>query len=92
MADLIWPSANPGNLRKTPCDAPRFGTLARRLEDPALHQLLDGFDAGFKPDEEADLAWFPAWILIAEPARASVLRETQVLWVPEILNGEFRKF
>lgn len=59
-------------------DASRFSTLARRLEAPALRKLLDGFDAGFEPDEDADLAWFPAWILIAQPALAIVLRETQV--------------
>ena len=59
-------------------DASRFGTLARRLEAPALRRLLNGFDAGFEADEEADLAWFPAWALIAEPGLAVVLRETQV--------------
>ena len=57
-------------------DASRFGTLARRLG--AGITLVDGFDAGFEPDEEADLAWFPAWTLIAEPALAIMFRETQV--------------
>jgi len=59
-------------------DASRFNTLARRLDAPALRKLLDDFDAGFEPDNEADLAWFPAWMLITEPALAIVLRETQV--------------
>jgi hypothetical protein len=59
-------------------DATRFGAVAGRLGAPALRKLLDDFDAGFEPDEQADLAWFPAWALIAEPALAIVFRETQV--------------
>ena len=58
-------------------DASSFDTLARRLEAPGLRKLLDDFDAGFDADGEADLAWFPAWVLIIEPAMAFVLRETQ---------------
>jgi hypothetical protein len=59
-------------------DTPRFGALARRLDAPALRKLLDDFDADFEPDSEADLAWFPAWTLITEPALAPVFREAQV--------------
>lgn len=58
-------------------DASRFGALARRLEAPALRKLLDDFDVGFDADGETDFAWFPAWVLIIEPALGFVLRETQ---------------
>ena len=43
----------------------------------ALHNM-DSFDVAFEADDETDLAWFPAWVLIAEPALAFILRETQV--------------
>ncbi len=54
-----------------------FSLLARRLEAPSLHKLLNAFDAAFESDEEADRAWFPAWVPIAVPAMAAVMRETQ---------------
>jgi hypothetical protein len=66
LAELAW------------IDASGFSTLARRLEAPALRKLLDSFDVAFEADDETDLAWFPAWVLIAEPALAFILRETQV--------------
>ncbi len=65
LAELAW------------IDASRFGALARRLEAPALRKMLDDFDIVLEPDDEADLAWFPAWLLVAEPAVALVLRGTQ---------------
>ena len=65
LAELAW------------IDASGFSTLARRLEAPALRKLLDSFDVAFEADDETDLAWFPAWVLIAEPALAFILRETQ---------------
>ena len=56
--------------------ASSFILLVRRLEAPALRKLLHEFEAAFESDDEADLAWFPAWALIAEPALAVVLRQT----------------
>jgi len=55
-----------------------FSALARRLEAPGLRKLMDQFEIAFESDDESELAWFPAWALIAEPALAAVLRETQV--------------
>jgi hypothetical protein len=65
LAELAWSAA------------PRFGPLARRLESPPLRRLLDDFDAGFEPADEAELAWFPAWALVAEPGLAVPFREAQ---------------
>ena len=65
LAELAW------------IDAAAFGALARRLEAPPLRGLLDGFDAAFEAGDEAELAWFPAWALIAEPGLAAMLRQTQ---------------
>jgi hypothetical protein len=65
LAELAW------------IDAPRFGALARRLESPPLHRLLDDFDAGFQADDEAQLVWFPAWALVAEPGLALAFRDAQ---------------
>ena len=55
-----------------------FSALARRLEAPALRELLDQFTVAFESDDESELAWFPAWALIAEPALASMVRGAQV--------------
>lgn len=65
MAELAW------------IDPPCFDALARRLESPPLHRLLDDFDAEFQPGDEAQLAWFPAWALVAEPGLALLFRDAQ---------------
>jgi len=62
LAELAW------------IDAPSFGALARRLDSAPLQRLLDDFDAGFQPQAEAQLAWFPAWALVGEPGLAVPLR------------------
>jgi hypothetical protein len=57
---------------------PRAATLAARLQDPELNGLLSRFDVQFEGDGETeDFAWFPAWALIAEPARANATRLAQ---------------
>ena len=58
-------------------DACTFDQLARRLKALSLHKLLNDFDVAFETDQEPDRAWFPAWLLIAAPAMASAMRETQ---------------
>ena len=65
MAELAW------------IDAPRLGTLARRLASPQLDRLLQDFDAGFQPEDEGELAWFPAWALVVEPGLALAFRGAQ---------------
>jgi hypothetical protein len=54
-----------------------FSALAPRLEAPVLRKLLDQFELVFEPDDESELAWFPAFVLIAEPALASAFRGAQ---------------
>lgn len=58
-------------------DACTFNKLAHRLKASSLHKLLNDFDVAFETDKEPDRAWFPAWLLIAAPAMALVMRETQ---------------
>ena len=58
-------------------DASTFSRVARQLQAPALHKLLKDFVLAFEEDDDPDPAWFPAWLLIATPAMASVMRETQ---------------
>ena len=58
-------------------DAHAFSLLARQLTVPSLHRLLHDFDVALEEDAELDRAWFPAWLLIAKPAMALVMRETQ---------------
>jgi len=65
LAELAW------------LDPVRFGSLARRLDAPALEQLVHDFDGGFEADGDSDLVWFPAWAAIAEPRLAPALREAQ---------------
>ncbi len=66
LAELAW------------IDAPKFGTLARRLKtDAILQKLLDDFDGGFKSEDPSYLAWFPAFLLIEIPALISILREAR---------------
>ena len=58
-------------------DARTFSRLARQLKAPSLHKLLKDFDVALEDDADPDRAWFPAWLLIAKPAMAVVMRETQ---------------
>jgi hypothetical protein len=66
LAELAWLS--PG----------RFASLATELRDPALDALRRKFDAQFEgAGQTADLAWFPAWVLVEKAALASRIREAQ---------------
>ena len=58
--------------------APRFADTAQALADPLLNRLLRRFDDSFDPgpdDGIPALAWFPAWLLIGQPALLPLLRE-----------------
>lgn len=56
----------------------RFDDLARRLADPSMDKLRKRFDATFEGDSDvADLAWFPAWLLIEKPGLANLLGQAQ---------------
>jgi len=66
LAELAWLAA------------PRFELTVRALADPLLHRLLRRFDERFDPGPSGDtnaLAWFPAWLLIEQPALLPRLRE-----------------
>lgn len=66
LAELAWMAAYRGSA------------LARRLPIPQLGQLAKRFDAEFEGDGDAqDFAWFPAWVLVAEPVWADSLRLAQ---------------
>lgn len=67
LAELAWLSPS------------GFADLSDRLEDPLLARLLREFAAEFENDADADpdLAWFPAWCLIAKPSLAPLLRQTE---------------
>ncbi len=48
--------------------------LLGRLDDPLLRRLRKAFDARFEGEgSPADLAWFPAWLLVHSPALAGRL-------------------
>ena len=68
----------------------RLEALIASAPDPTLQQLKDSFDRNFEPppahvvpgqtepqDAAADLAWFPAWVLTAQPRWASALSLAQ---------------
>jgi hypothetical protein len=56
----------------------RFDALLRRLDDPLLNRLRRQFDAEYEGDgQEADGAWFPAWVLCEKPALAMLLGQAQ---------------
>jgi hypothetical protein len=62
LAELAWLSPS------------RLDALLRRLDDPLLQRLHKKFGATFEgAGDAADLAWFPAWVLIETPALASRL-------------------
>ena len=53
-----------------------FGELAARLPDSRLHALLQRFEADSElSEEEANLAWIAAWLLIVEPSLLPIFRE-----------------
>ena len=59
---------------------PRLATVARALGDPLLARLLRRFDDQLDPGSHADipaLAWWPAWLLIDQPALLPQLRQAQ---------------
>ena len=59
---------------------PRFADTAQALADPLLNRLLGRFDDSFDPgpdDGIGALAWFPAWLLIDQPALLPLLRGAQ---------------
>lgn len=56
----------------------RAATLAPRLANPELTQLVRRFDADFEGEGTAeDFAWFPAWALITAPHLATAMRLAQ---------------
>jgi hypothetical protein len=56
----------------------RFASLIAELRDPPLDALRRKFDAQFEgTGQTADLAWFPAWVLVEKAALASRIREAQ---------------
>ena len=66
LTELAWLS--PGH----------FAALLQRLADVSLDALRRKFDANFEGSgQTADLAWFPAWVLIDKPGLAPQLREAQ---------------
>jgi hypothetical protein len=56
----------------------RFTSRVAELRDPPLDALRRKFDAQFEgAGQTADLAWFPAWVLVEKAALASRIREAQ---------------
>jgi hypothetical protein len=56
----------------------RLADLLHRLADASIDTLRRKFDANFEgAGQTADLAWFPAWVLIEKPALAPLLREAR---------------
>ena len=72
--DAVWPL-----LAELAWLAPaRLGSSAPDLADPLLTRLLRRFEDDVDPGVQsgiAPLAWFPAWLLIAQPALLPRLRE-----------------
>ncbi len=76
--DAVWPQL----AELAWLAAPRFALTARAIADPLLNRLLRRFDDNIDtgaPEgsgSAADpLAWFPAWLLIDQPALLPRLRE-----------------
>jgi hypothetical protein len=72
--DAIWPL-----LAELAWLAPaRLGSTVRDLADPLLARLLRRYEEEVDPGDQAGiapLAWFPAWLLIDQPALLPRLRE-----------------
>jgi hypothetical protein len=50
----------------------RFAALSQRLPDVSLDGLRGKFDSNFEGSGQmADLAWFPAWVLLDKPGLAT---------------------
>lgn len=58
-------------------NASNFGELARRLDSRVLDGLLRNFQSAIAAEGDTELAWFAAWLSIAEPATVAILRQTQ---------------
>jgi hypothetical protein len=58
-------------------NASNFGELARHLDSRVLDRLLRNFQSAIAAEGDTELAWFAAWLLIAEPATVAILRQTQ---------------
>jgi len=72
--DAIWPL-----LAELAWLSPaHFDQFAMRICNPSLEKLIERFDASFEGDGNvADLACFPAWLLLEKPSLAGPLSETQ---------------
>ncbi len=61
--------------------APRLAAVAGAIADPLLARLLRRFDDQFDPGADIDpsqrLAWWPAWLLVDQPALLPQLRLAQ---------------
>ena len=56
----------------------RLASVARAVSQPILQALLRQFAQDFDDgDERSDLVWFPAWVLIEQPALAAALTQAQ---------------
>ena len=56
----------------------RLDAVARAVRDPMLQSPLLKFEQGFEGEgDTSDLAWFPAWMLIQQPALAPTLTQAQ---------------
>ena len=58
-------------------NASNFGKLARRLDSRVMDGLLRNFQSAIAAEGGIELAWFAAWLLIAEPATVEILGQTQ---------------
>ena len=69
LAELAWLAA------------PRLAAVAGAIADPLLTRLLRRFEDQFDPGADSDptplLAWWPAWLLIDQPALLPQLRLAQ---------------
>ena len=54
-----------------------FRAVANRLSSEPLIRLWHRFETGLGNEADLDARWFPAWLLIAAPEMASVMREAQ---------------
>ena len=72
--DLAWPLL----AELAWLAGPRLASVAKALGDPLLARLLrrfeDQFDPGTDPNTPA-LAWWPAWLLVDQPALLAHLRQ-----------------
>lgn len=56
----------------------RLEGVVKAVSEPILHALLRQFAQDFEAEDEGgELAWFPAWVLIEQPALAGALTPAQ---------------